>query len=197
MVATIENPTKEFQGTIHLQTRVQGEHRGDAADKLQKVRAVLEAEGIALDAFSVPLVRDMEEERGYGRHSTVLVAFDVASSSSSTANCVGHEAAGNIQAASDVERTKSHMADELRSLTESVEYYRKAAADYREQGLLAEAQRYGEYADQQQKQHAVVASALETVKQRHENGEFSQGRIVEYRVIGIEEGRPLPQPVNA
>lgn len=198
MVAVFQPETREFQGTIHLQTRTTASDSELAHREFHKIADILRDAGYDLDAFGVPLLRDMQEEGDDKpkKMTTVLVAFEVASPSDSTADCVSHEFAGAAMGESDLERKAENLTEAVARHRAYGRRYAHAVAGRIAVGDTGGAAYYTTATNEQRAAAEVAQRSLDDVNQRRE-GSYTQGKITDYRILGIEEGVAIGELVPA
>lgn len=196
----------EFQGTIHFQVRVEAEHRHEAVQQFYGLQGVLQdASGLSLDAFNVPLVRDMETEGDHQKKftTTVLVAFEVASPSEGTAGCVTHEVSGEVMRVSDAEREMEQLRYSFDYHIRSMEAYLTGASQLHEKGEHIMAESYQEKAAEHKAAADDLKTAIDQSLEANANV-FQQGRVTSYTILGSEQApiadvvaSAVPEPVLA
>lgn len=195
MVAAVLPETgthREYQTTIHLQTRVVAQSAYEAREQArQSFDAMFAEKELPMDAFSIPLTRDMlaEAESAPKNRSTVIVAFEVQSPSEGTASCVSHEVAGYVQ--EETNKGLEQIADaenRISNYSATVNDYEVAAARYEEQGLTQRAAESRQTAEVYRNHLSTAQAALEKVSTEHSDT-YSQGRIASFEVVQIIPGR--------
>jgi hypothetical protein len=123
--ATAEPTTeREFQGTIASQMRVNATDQYEAHEKLANLRRFMAENGIVVDQWTVPLIRDMATAYEVTDHYTVLTAIEVEAYSPSTAECVGGEVVSR-----STEGMFDRAAGEIADLRAGVEYEERKKAE--------------------------------------------------------------------
>lgn len=196
----------EFQGTIHFQVRVEAEHQHEAVRQFYGLQGVLQdASELKLDAFNVPLVRDMETEGDHQTKytTTVLVAFEVASPSEGTADCVTHELSGDAMRRSNAELHMEQLRYSLTYNVRSMEAYLVGASQLHERGERIMAESYQKQAAEHKKAADDLKVAIDRSLEENANV-FQQGRVTSYTILGSEQApiedvvaSTLPEPVLA
>lgn len=178
MVAQAE--TKTFQGTIHGQVTVPGATEWEAENKIRDLKSYLTDNGIVVDQWTVPLMRNLTDETPSPTEHVVLMRVVVESPYRSEASCAASEIASYATEASDTERELRNAESNVESATENVAYG--------ERRLSAENQRLEDY----KKAQAVAVAAFDTVKERH-GTHMNQGRIVSYEAVVVAPVTPVEQ----
>jgi hypothetical protein len=162
--ATAEPTTeREFQGTIASQMRVNAADQYEAHEKLSNLRRFMAENGIVVDQWTVPLIRDMAGEDRRSDHYTVLTAIEVESSGRGTAECAGTEVVTR-----SVEGMTDPKAGEITDLKQGIEYEERRR-DERQRTI----DRYNDRLN----------------KLLEERGNLmSQGVVTGYRVLGVLNG---------
>lgn len=173
-----ETQQREYQGTIHSQIRVPGASRSQAAQKMYDLQNYLTDNGIVVDQWSVPLIRDMEVEGDdvAKDRQTVLVAIEIESPSLGTAHCAAIELASRASEGSNDAKRRIVAAQQ-----QADDYNERAAnADAQADELSKAAERYREAA-------VVATERLGAIMTQYE-GSMIQGTIVGYTVLDSQSG---------
>lgn len=187
MVASVE--TREFQGTITSQVRVDATSRAEAERKLRALESVMPGR-VKVDEWSVPLIRDMVEEGDNVPKSRYQVDFTlfVESPSTDTARCVAGEMSRDVMEASNLDA-------KIENQQETVAYYERRIADYTnhlqsEQALAGEVPEYrvnqirGAVAQSEQMVKTATDQLDKLLTERANR--FEQGSVVDYRVRSVQ-----------
>lgn len=168
--------TREFQGTIAAQLRVEADSDWSAHYKLGELARYMRENGITVDQWTVPLVRDIANDTADAQTFTVLAAIEVAASTEGTAACAGYEV---VSLATEALSANDH---ELHTETDELEYQKNRLADAEAQKVAAQ-----ENIDYRTKNVARIEQRIAALVADRE-GRMAQGVVTSYSVMSVTPG---------
>lgn len=177
---------REFQGTIASQMRVRAIDRRDAEQQLLALAAAL-GDGVIIDEWGVPLIRDMDAESARApRHTfNVQVTLTVEAPSLDTSDCAAREFASKSM------HVSNGMVDP--DLRQQIADHRNAIGFYerlRDASIGLLDQRGEQEATTVIEMHRAAIESAQSVLGRTEEKygqQMIQGRIVSYNVEAVKQ----------